>query len=280
MATKARRTGFEADVGPKLGNVLVATDFSAGARNALERLGTLPLESRVRVVVAHVAPSLGDGDASKRLAAELRLARGTLAKNAQVSSKLLAGRVVPSLLEAAKAETPELIILGRHGAGRLRELLIGSTAERLLYVANRPMLVVAGNPRGRYRRAVMAVDLEPGSVELAMPALRLMGIAPDQVTIAHALGGAKADAAAARATLAAQLAPFPAIARSAEVVVRAGDPRRVLPQVVKTAHAGLLVVGTHGRTGLPYALIGSVAQDLIRRATCDVLVVPNVLTGR
>lgn len=277
MATKAPRTGYEADVGPKLGNVLVATDFSTGARAALDRLGTLPLESRVRVQLVHVAPSLSDGEASKRLASERRLARGDLPRTAQLTSKLLGGRVVPGLVEAAKAQAPELILLGRHGAGRLRELLIGSTAERLLYVTNRPLLVVARTARRRYRHAVLAVDLEPGSVELGMPALRLMGIGPEALTIVHVAKDA-ADVARARGRLAAQLAPFPSVAREAHVVIRSGDPRRVVQKVVKEAQADLLVVGTHGRTGLEYALIGSVAQDLVRRASCDVLVVPNVLS--
>lgn len=39
--------------------------------------------------------------------------------------------------------------------------------------------------------------------------------------------------------------------------------------------ANLIVVGTHGRSGLFHFLMGSVAEDVARKATCPVLIVPN-----
>lgn len=47
-------------------------------------------------------------------------------------------------------------------------------------------------------------------------------------------------------------------------------------EIVEFAHAGgfdLLVVGTHGRTGLRHALLGSTAERVVRRAACPVLTV-------
>ena len=38
--------------------------------------------------------------------------------------------------------------------------------------------------------------------------------------------------------------------------------------------ADLIVVGTHGRTGLAHAMLGSVAERVVRRASCPVLTVP------
>jgi len=48
-------------------------------------------------------------------------------------------------------------------------------------------------------------------------------------------------------------------------------------EIVKRARnlsAGLVVVGTHGRTGLAHVLLGSVAEKIVRRSTCPVLTVP------
>jgi glycine betaine transporter len=50
---------------------------------------------------------------------------------------------------------------------------------------------------------------------------------------------------------------------AAEIVRHAGD-----------AGADLIVVGTHGRTGLAHALLGSVAERVVRQARCSVLTVP------
>jgi len=38
--------------------------------------------------------------------------------------------------------------------------------------------------------------------------------------------------------------------------------------------ADLIVVGTHGRTGIAHAMLGSVAERVVRRASCPVLTVP------
>jgi nucleotide-binding universal stress UspA family protein len=39
--------------------------------------------------------------------------------------------------------------------------------------------------------------------------------------------------------------------------------------------AELIVIGTHGRTGINHFLMGSVAESVARKATCPVLIVPN-----
>ncbi len=49
-------------------------------------------------------------------------------------------------------------------------------------------------------------------------------------------------------------------------------PDRSILSVAKTMEAGLIVVGSHGRTGLARFLLGSVAEHVARHATCDVLV--------
>jgi len=52
-----------------------------------------------------------------------------------------------------------------------------------------------------------------------------------------------------------------------------GVPHDQIPRAVRRTRADLLVIGTHGRTGLSKVLLGSVAERLIRGATCPVLMV-------
>jgi nucleotide-binding universal stress UspA family protein len=77
-----------------------------------------------------------------------------------------------------------------------------------------------------------------------------------------------------------------AVRRAGEAGVRA-DPKVVfamveLPEtVVETAvaeHCDLIVIGTHGRRGVPRALLGSVAEGVARRSTVPVLLVPPLVT--
>jgi nucleotide-binding universal stress UspA family protein len=55
--------------------------------------------------------------------------------------------------------------------------------------------------------------------------------------------------------------------------VERGDPRDVIVRVAEREHADLVIVGSHGRTGLPKLLMGSVASHVVTHAPCPVLVV-------
>jgi nucleotide-binding universal stress UspA family protein len=53
-----------------------------------------------------------------------------------------------------------------------------------------------------------------------------------------------------------------------------GTPWMAIVEEARTTGADLIVMGTHGRTGLKHVLIGSVAERVVRKAGCPVLVVP------
>ncbi len=62
-----------------------------------------------------------------------------------------------------------------------------------------------------------------------------------------------------------------------ETIVRmGGKPHELIVQEAKDKGADLIVLGTHGRTGIKKMLLGSVAQNVIGHAPCPVMVVPNV----
>ncbi|HET7501340.1 MAG TPA: universal stress protein [Kofleriaceae bacterium] len=73
--------------------------------------------------------------------------------------------------------------------------------------------------------------------------------------------------------LADKLAEIEALGLRAAVISRIGAPDEVLASAAHDEAADLIVVGTHGHTGVSRFLLGSVANTTIRRAPCDVLVV-------
>ncbi|MCX5741536.1 MAG: universal stress protein [Proteobacteria bacterium] len=73
--------------------------------------------------------------------------------------------------------------------------------------------------------------------------------------------------------LAAKVAELAALGLAVEIVSRSGPPGEVLAAVAAERHAKLIVVGTHGATGISRMLLGSVAAETVRHAPCDVLVV-------
>jgi len=70
-----------------------------------------------------------------------------------------------------------------------------------------------------------------------------------------------------------RLAQTRCTAEVGQVLVKAGDARNVINQTAKELGVDLIVMGTHGRRGISRALLGSVAETVVRSAPCAVLTV-------
>lgn len=57
-------------------------------------------------------------------------------------------------------------------------------------------------------------------------------------------------------------------------LIKRGDPRDAIVEAAEELGADLIVMGTHGRRGVARALLGSVAEWVVRHASCPVLTVP------
>jgi nucleotide-binding universal stress UspA family protein len=77
----------------------------------------------------------------------------------------------------------------------------------------------------------------------------------------------------------AQLARLAGEVRARRAMVRAllasGTAHQVIIDTAKSSKADLIIMSTHGRTGLSHVLMGSVAERVVRTATCPVLTVPG-----
>jgi nucleotide-binding universal stress UspA family protein len=67
--------------------------------------------------------------------------------------------------------------------------------------------------------------------------------------------------------------PRRALVAFGELRVVDDDPRDAILAAAVAVHADLIVIGTHGRRGLSRLILGSVAEDVVRRAPCPVLAV-------
>jgi nucleotide-binding universal stress UspA family protein len=61
--------------------------------------------------------------------------------------------------------------------------------------------------------------------------------------------------------------------RYSEAFLREGDPAAEILAAAEQWDADLIVIGTHGRTGIGHALLGSTAEAVVRQASCPVLTV-------
>lgn len=81
---------------------------------------------------------------------------------------------------------------------------------------------------------------------------------------------------AVQRSMEAALARVTAAGLTGERVVLYGVPFQEIVDTAKARQVALIVMGTHGRTGLLHVLLGSVAEKVIRLAPCSVLVVRTV----
>jgi len=285
---------------PPLGNVLVATDFSPGAGRAMERAARLPMGPGSVLTILHVLPAGVDPKTKARARAEAKRALATAAaatrpvaggNDRRVVTRLAHGTAFVEIIRSARQGRAELIVLGRHGRRGFRELLLGSTAERVIRKGNTSTLVVSAQPTRSYVRPLVAVDLSGASRRALELALRVVDPGADAVEVVHAYktapestlpraGLSNADMrryqSDSRRRARAAVARFLRSVRGAgrvRTAVRGGDARGAILDLAARRCPDLLALSTHGRSGLAYVLLGSVAEAVVRAAPCDVLVV-------
>lgn len=60
-----------------------------------------------------------------------------------------------------------------------------------------------------------------------------------------------------------------------DILVRRGTPYHEICKVAEEMHADMIVIGTHGYTGVKHMMLGSTAERVVRYAACPVVVVPS-----
>jgi nucleotide-binding universal stress UspA family protein len=272
--------------------VLVPTDLSEGSSAALDRGLALPLGARSRIDLVHVlsdvpAKARTKVEAAARQALEREVERArSLRPELEVTSRLLRGLTYVEIIRRARSLDAELVVIGRHGRWPVRDVFIGSTAARVVRTGETPVLVVRGAATVPYRRPLVATDLGDTLRQLAELALRIVGRSTT-VNVVHAVHipfeGFMAPTGAAREKLR-RPAEEEARIKLARLLsayrdharwrprVRTGDPRSILVGEAIRCRADVIVLGTHGRSGLSHALLGSVAEWTLANAPCDVLV--------
>jgi nucleotide-binding universal stress UspA family protein len=90
--------------------------------------------------------------------------------------------------------------------------------------------------------------------------------------------GHEEDRAAALANLQSIQAPSPRVAL--EYRLLEGDPAQAINEAAAEIGADLIVMGTHGRTGLSRLLMGSVAEEVLRTAPCPVMTIRGSIKVR
>lgn len=220
-------------------------------------------------------------------------AQGEPVVGGDVALQVVSGHVLNEITKAVARLAPRLVVVGARGDGDLMNMVVGSTAERLLRRTQQPLLVVRQPVKASYQRVLVPVDFSPWSaasvaaVRALLPAahlvllhawnvpfegkLQLAGV--DEATVAHY--GQQVRERAERALH--QLAQAHGLASGewTPCLVQGDASHRVLEQATRRS-CDLIVLGKHGRHVAEDLLLGSVTKHVLAEAELDVLVVPLV----
>ena len=273
--------------------ILAAVDFSPPTADVLAAAGAFAQAWQARLDVLHVLPLRDCDEAGPRTQLET-IVPPALA--GLVDARRMTRALAPDLgiLEAAQQSGADLIAVGTHGRTGLPHIRLGSVAARVVENAPVPVLAVraAGTSRGgsmvQFKRILCPVDFsEHSSAALAQAAevarkfgaeLTLLHVVePILYPVAYGLppvspvdyeSVARESASAALERLAAGLAGLKPSTR-----VDAGAASQRISEVAREEGFDLIVLATHGYTGLKHVLLGSTAERVVRFAPCAVLVV-------
>ncbi|MBT2231384.1 universal stress protein [Nonomuraea sp. NEAU-A123] len=277
--------------------IIVGVD---GSRAGLEAAGWAAMEAALREVpltVAHAMPRwaceaetgryaavakwMRDGGAMVLAAAEDRARREQ--PKISIRTVLLPGDPRVALIEAAKEA--ELLVIGSHGLGGVRGLLVGSVAYGVAGHAPCDVVVVRQLPSLPRGELVAAVDGAPesrrGVLDFAFAEAELRGA---RLRVVHAWSGFEpadsmesADKRGGRLVLREALAGHREAHPGVDVIEEAvrGHPVEVLRQAAEGAD--LLVVGSHGYGTFAGLVMGSVSQAMVHHSPCPLAVIRNRL---
>lgn len=180
---------------------------------------------------------------------------------------------VAAILRHATPEKADLLAMATHGRSGLPRLVLGSVAEEVVRHAAIPLLV--SRPRSRMEgwNHVMTLDgsREAESVlDDLLPLTRMLGATLHLLHIEPVSGGNGWESEARDS-----LERMAARARAQEVevtaTVREGHPGPEIRRYASEVRSGLVAMATHGRTGLNRAIVGSVAEEVLRKVSCPVM---------
>lgn len=283
--------------------ILVGTDFSRPASNAVQRAAMLAAEHSAALEIVHVMPRIGrallaqlglggsvwasvDAQLEAYLADAERLAR---MQGVDAGVKRLKGAASTMLAREAARMSADIVVLGYRGERSSRDEIIGTTAERFLERWTGDTLVVRNAPRGPYETILACVALAPVSDSVVMSAVALSKQA--RLHILHAYGPPfetrliRSDVAPealskyrekakenAKQGVAALLSRC-AVPKDRRVTqhLRHGSPSTEIQRAADRHRSEVVVVGKN-LSLMEELFLGSVTKKVIRAAHADILV--------
>ncbi|WP_323174775.1 universal stress protein [Natrialba sp. PRR66] len=279
-------------------SLLVPVDGSDPAKAALKRALDIAADTGATVHVLHVVPTnesrllrFGDRDIDileeEGEAIVDRARSAATERNVPVVDHIIQGEPQEKILAYGESHSVDCIIMGAHGRHGLEEYILGSTTERVVHQSSVPVMTVrAGEDVTQsypYRSVLVPTDdsdharaaLELGSTIAARhdSVLHLLFVADElPETIDPRSTQLSAEIKESAHEVLQDAADRTELSEESIVTaVKAGSVPHVITSYAESTPTDLIVMGTHGWTGLDRYLLGSFTERVIRTSPVPVL---------
>ena len=282
--------------------ILFPTDFSDCAEHAFAQAAALAARYDAAVHVLNViVPHHEDPDNPMNYLQDLDLSLTTqevteahqhdavrLIHNQHIGLSPAAG-----ILEYAARHAVDLIVMGTHGRRGGGRLLMGSVAEETVRLSSCPVLTVGAaddDEKRPIRRVLAPVDFSESSQAVLTHAKELASAYEAHLDVLHVLTevsmpgvygidtiqvATPAVQQRVREGLVAAVEESPGADVPYDVHLMVGFPARDIVDFAEGYQTDLIVLATHGYTGLKRLMMGSVAENIVRLAPCPVLTIKS-----
>lgn len=276
--------------------ILCATDLTTRSDRAMQRAALLAWQMNADV---HFVHALNDKLAGRVLRSKVIRASNRLALHSQrlmqhapesVTSEVQLGSPVDILIAAAREYKPDLIVIARPRRRSL-DTMLGTTAERVIRGTGCSVLLVGSAAERPYERMVLATDLSSSSAHAARTAVNMGMLKNASTWVVHAFGLPYQDIATAddfdidgltaktmwhstaRRNVLQSLDDAGVDVARVHVSTELSRPLTAIRRVMDQAQPELLIIGVSRWPALKRILIGSVAHQVFRGVSCDVLAI-------
>ena len=276
--------------------ILVAIDGSESSRNALRQAIKLANSEECWITVVSVIPSY-TGDLSATFIGDMRKAMAepcekalseaeNIAKSERALIKTVCeeGEIYERIVDLADAENCDLIVMGRKGLSQIERAFMGSVTARVIGHSQRDVLVVPINTTIGWKSIFLNTDGSKYSEAATESAINfaksyggeLLVLSVVEVTeefLARAPGMVEDMVKKAKGFVEDVKKKAEGSNIKTTSFVREGEAYRVITNLARENKVDIIVLGSHGRTGMKRLLMGSVTAKVIGHSSCPILVV-------
>lgn len=271
--------------------ILVPVDFSEHSEHALEVAAQLAKTMEAEIIVVHML-GLSDAILTKDESQEfleakfyMELARKRFSefldkpylKGIKLSETVQNYKIFSEIGEVAKERGVDLIVMGSHGTSGLSEIFVGSNTEKVVRTAETPVLVIKEKIQAfSMEKVVFAFDFRIESIAAYHRALAFFSPFKAAITLVHVnlpginfLSSTEIDKDIRAFLRTAHHGDLPAhitVEKVCDYSVEDG-----VYHFAKDIKADVIVIPTHGRSGLSHFFKGSIGEDIANHVQMPVM---------